>query len=177
MTWIDRLSKTTLLRVLIPLFVTVVGGLMIEHLKPEKAYTPVDAHDARKPKLSQDVFTAADIQQLLAKKWSVPFYNKPSLYGDLNVEFTDRGQVIRTYFRSLIPDEVTSHPYEVSDNGQLKSDMDLRLLKISNDELILSWEGSITRYKREMYWWEVTLTILGTVLGLMILKILVSRSM
>ncbi len=150
---------------------------MVEHLKPEKTFIPKDVREAQKPYYLQDVFTAADIQQLLVKKWSVPFNEKPLFYGDLNVEFTDRGQVIRTYLRKLIPNEVTSHPYEILDNLEIKSEIDLRLLKLTNNELILSWEGSIVHYKRDMYWWEVILSILGTVLCLIILRVVFLRTM
>jgi hypothetical protein len=74
--------------------------------------------------------------------------------------------VVRTYYRRLIPDEVTTHPYEVTEDGQLKSSprTNLKLLKLTNDELILSWDGTVAHYKRGWSWWAIGLAAVGAVL-------------
>src|SRR5436309_15466401 len=109
-------TKNLLLVVLIPLLVAIVGGLLVEYLKPSPSYTPQGTQDTCAQKPSPSTSLAPQIRKLLVRKWNI--IQQPTMYGDLQVEFTDYGQVIRTYYRTFIPDEVTTHPYEVTEDGQ-----------------------------------------------------------
>lgn len=167
----------TALFVLVSLFVTVVGGLLVEYLKPKQSFTtPTGAATnaapaAPLPTAAPPAPRGAEIQNLLVKKWNAA--ETPQLFGDVRVAFTPYGQVVRTYYRQLIGETVTTHPYQVAADGTLSSDAatNLRLVHVSNDELVLSWDGAVVQYKRAWYWWEIALAVAGGVLLLAIIAV------
>ncbi len=186
-------SRNVILSVLLTLFVTVIGGLLVEYLKPGQSYTnptavqaagaaPVQGPpplptipplpQAPTPQAPAPPPQSALIQNLLVKKWYA--VESPTLFGDTQAEFTPYGKVVRTYYRQLVGNSVTSHPYQIAADGTLSSDAatNLQLVHVSNDELVLSWNGTVVRYKRGWHWWEITLLSVGGVLLLVILGVL-----
>jgi hypothetical protein len=143
--------------VLIPLLITVGGGLLVEYIKPNPVYVG-SGQGAVTPGAPVDSGKAAEVKKLLVETtWQVA--EKPTVYGDTKVEFTSGGQVIRTYYRKLLGDEVTTHSYEVTPSGDLESEgkTNLELISLTKDQLVLSWDGTIVHYKRGWYWWEAGL--------------------
>jgi hypothetical protein len=119
---------------------------------------------------------STEIRKLLIQKWHID--ERPAMFGDLEVEFTDQNQVIRTYYYRLAPNAVTSYSYQVTEDGQLKATpkIDLKLVKITKDELVLSWDGTVAHYKRGWYWWEIALAIVGVLLLIAIIAIVKERT-
>lgn len=162
----------TLLFILISLFVTVIGGLAVEYLKPQQVYNNPSAVPGATPppagmpvsQPTQNQLRAAAIQNLLVKKWNAA--ETVHLFGDVRVVFTPFGQVVRTYYTQLLGETVTTHPYQVAEDGTLSSDAttNLKLVHVSNDELVLSWNGTVAQYKRAWYWWEIALMVVGGIL-------------
>ena len=58
--------------VLVPLLVTVAGGLLVEYLKPEQAYVPKNtlASSGQKPQ-APSAFAATQIRKLLVQTWHI----------------------------------------------------------------------------------------------------------
>ena len=114
---------------------------------------------------------AREVNSLLVRKWNIA--DSPTLFGDTHVEFTNQGQVIRTYYRRIIGDEVTHYRYQITDDGQLYSDpsINLKLVKLTSSELVLSWNGTVAHYKRGWYWWEIVLAVLGVIVVVIVCAI------
>lgn len=160
---IGKLHSKTWVYILFPLLVTIIGGLAVEWLKPNVVYegelSVPRTGAATFPKASpeQSATSRADaIRGLLMGEWVVP--KDPAVFGDLKVEFCDNGTVIRTYYRTLVPDAVTQHPFAVTSDGRLQSDdadISLKLASVSKDRLFISWDGtSVIEYKRPMSIWS-----------------------
>ena len=132
--------------------------LIVEYFKPDgKVYFPIETVESKEPNpQAQDITGSAKIRRILVGKWSVPALIAPQAYGDTDVEFTNSGHVIRTYKRNIISDKTTSYTYKVLENGQLESNTNLKLVKLINDELILSWEGEIISYRRACTYGRLT---------------------
>jgi hypothetical protein len=167
-------SKIVFLMVLIPLFVTVVGGLLVELLKPKEVF--VGSGSQATPTTSapnpETASRASAIKKLIVKKWTVA--NSPSVYGDTVVEFTEHGQLIRTYYRIIVGNEVTHFPYQITPDGEIKTEplLNLKLVNLTGDELVLSWNGTVVHYKRGWYWWEIALMVCGGVLFVIICAVI-----
>jgi hypothetical protein len=184
--------KSIIFFVLVPLFVFIVGGLAVEYLKPKQEFRGSDVQSAAAPagtgKDSERVSTtstapaappgpgprAAAMKEMLVKKWHVK--KDPTGWGDMEVEFTDYGKAVRTYKRMVVSDAVESFSYEITPEGELVSkDLpNLRLVKLTKDELTLNWgknqfgNEEIAEYKRPWYWWEIALIVGGIVLFVII---------
>jgi hypothetical protein len=182
--------KNMIFFVVIPLFVFVAGGLAVEYLKPKPDYgsgMPATSGSAgtTSPTTSGSAGTnssatpgpgaqpmpstrAAEMKALLVKKWYI--VEKPKAYGDLEVEFTEFGKVVRTYKRLIISDAVETYNYQITPEGELKSDApNLQLVKLTKDELTLNWgNNEVASYKRGWYWWEIALIVGAIVLFIII---------
>src|SRR5262245_35576357 len=73
---------------------SLIFPLVVDYIKSTRFYTPVDPTKTTVSEPPPQTL-APKIRQLIVRKW--PIDNPPQLYGDLAVEFTDLGQVIRTY--------------------------------------------------------------------------------
>jgi len=182
--------KSILFFVLIPLFVFVAGGLAVEYLKPKQEFRGAEVaapqsgtgkDSAKGPEATPATAVAPGpnprvtaMKELLVKKWHIK--KDPTGWGDMEVEFTDYGKVVRTYKRLVVSDAIETYSYEITPEGEIRSSdkPDLKLVKLTKDELTLDWGKNqlgnleIAEYKRGWYWWEIALIVGGIVLFIII---------
>jgi hypothetical protein len=170
----------------LPLFVTFVGGLSVEYVKPEKSFAPEPPkfaspiNSTTKPTVESTPSNGADIRRLLVRKWRRPWLDAGG-YGEASVEFTEFGQALRTRM-SDGNSAVTNLSFLVDDTGKLSSSKEgeLALVKVSEYELVLSWNGSVAYYRGSWYWYEYVLIAFAALavacLGMGILEAISGRS-
>jgi hypothetical protein len=180
--------KILVLFILTPLVLTVVGGLLVEWLKPTflgtapTSVTPNGGTSTASAPAFQDPaqFRKANTLKLLVGKWNV--IETATIYGDKEVEFTPNGQLIRTTNLIAYGNITSSYPYTIDDDGEIRTDssLGLRLITVSADELKLAWGGlggeTIVGYRHPWPQWMIWLAGAGLI-GLCILGAIMKGAM
>ncbi len=178
--------------VILPIFVAVIGGLAVEYLRPRQVfYGPAQTGTTSQNTVTPVVNTSPNnvqpaptppkntfrdkMRKLLTRTWYAR--QNPQIHGDISVEFTENGQVIRNHYTVLVGNTSSNNWYKITEDGQLQSDpkVNLKLVKLTDNELILSWNGAVTHYKRGWYWWEIGLVVGGVALFILFV-IVVSKA-
>jgi hypothetical protein len=150
--------------VIAPLIVTVAAGLVFEWYR-SRDKTPVPPAVAN-PKALSPVAT------MIIGKWNVD--KQSTIYGEKSVEFTATGQMIRTTTAVIRGDNSTDYKYKVNEEGQLEviSTDKVVLIKLTEDELTLKWDGSISSYTRAWPEWLRSIVFGGAAILFIVVAIM-----
>ena len=155
--------------IIAPLIVTVISGLIFEWYRG-RANNEQPIAVAAGPGAGATISATAPaknvspVAMMIIGKWNV--VKNSTVYGEKSVEFTANGQMIRTTSAIIRGDNSTNYKYSVNESGDLivpEGGADLKLIKLTDDELTLSWSGSLSSYTRPWPDWLRAVAIGGAV--------------
>lgn len=174
----NRWLATITLTLVLPIVITIVGGLAVEYLKPREGSPKSNAVAAA------DVAPAAPAGQthpyakLILGKWSAE--SSGVLFGEISVEFSRNGQMVRKHQEGGI-EFSEALTYSIDASGQLSTNpaTNVRLINVSDSDLTLSWPVALgqrsANYKRPWTMWHFGLAAGAFCILAVIGKILESK--